>query len=185
MFSAVICGVTLSSSEAETNSTLISVAVVLTILQKRRRKHVMFSAAILEWFAVLSFVNGTNTLTSLIELLKEEDFYWNAIGLLIPILAGALLFIAFLLEVIYRPKKEAEEEIKFDIGEAISEEEVEPGEEIIEEGEELEEEEEIEGKEEVEEKEVEALEEEEPGEELEDEESEEEREIKAELGDLS
>ncbi|MEE9150335.1 MAG: zinc ribbon domain-containing protein [Thermoplasmata archaeon] len=104
-------------------------AIVLTFLQKRRRVHLLFSAAILELFAVIFFVNGANTLLGLIEFLTEEDFYWNVMGLAIPILGCALLFIAFLLEMKYRPKEEPGEEIKFDISEAISEKEEEEEEE--------------------------------------------------------
>lgn len=98
-------------------------ALILTILQWRRRKHLMFAAGILELFAVLFFVNGANTLIGLIGFLKEGDYYWNISGLIIPIMAAALLLFSFLLEMIFRPKKKPEEEIKFDISAAIAEEE--------------------------------------------------------------
>jgi hypothetical protein len=113
---------------------LTIVAIIFTYLDKKRRAHLMLSAAILEFFAVIFFVNGANTLLNLIEFLTEEDFSWNVLGLLIPTLAAVFILVAFLLQVIYRPKEEEEEEeekeIKFDISAAISEEEAEGGEEL-------------------------------------------------------
>ncbi|UCE73145.1 MAG: hypothetical protein JSV56_08890 [Methanomassiliicoccales archaeon] len=102
---------------------LVILGILFIYLEKRRAKHILFSAALLEILAVIFFVNGANTLLNLIDFLTEEDYTWNTLGLLIPLLAGILLFIAFLLETIYRPKEEPEKEIKFDISGAISEEE--------------------------------------------------------------
>ena len=141
------------------------IAMILIIFDKRLKMHTLLAAAILEWFAVIAFVTGANTLMGLVEFVKPEWVTWNALGLLIPTLAGALLFVAFLLEFIFRPKEEVEEEeeeeeIKFDIGAAIAEEEEgveedEGEEEAEEEGKEAEEEDEEEGEDVVEEEEVE------------------------------
>ncbi|ODS41019.1 MAG: hypothetical protein A7315_07230 [Candidatus Altiarchaeales archaeon WOR_SM1_79] len=111
---------------------LIIVAMILIIFQKRRRAHVLFTAALVEWFAVIFFVIGASTLVSLIEFVKAEWVSWNIIGLILPILAGAVLFVAFLLEMIFGAKEEApsaEKEIKFDISAAMAEEEAAEGEE--------------------------------------------------------
>lgn len=106
---------------------LTIVALILTILKKRRRKHFMVLAGIFELLSVIFFVNGANTLIGLIGFLNEGDYYWNISGLLIPIIAGVLLLVAFILEMIYRPKKEPEKEVRFKI-EGLAEEEAEPSE---------------------------------------------------------
>ncbi len=102
---------------------LTIIAMLLVIFQKKQRMHLLLSAAIVEWLAVAFFVIGASTLLSLIEFLREEWVSWNVIGLLIPTLAGAVLFIAFILEILYRPKEMPEKEIKFDISAAMAEEE--------------------------------------------------------------
>jgi hypothetical protein len=102
---------------------LTAIALFLVIFQKRHRMHLLLSAAIVEWLAVSFFVIGASTLLGLIEFLKEEWVSWNVIGLLIPILAGAALFIAFILEIVFRPKEIPKEEVKFDISAAIGKEE--------------------------------------------------------------
>ncbi len=110
----------------------IAIAIILTLFGRRRRVHAMFTGAIVSWFAAICFFIGVNSLIDLVKFMKPEWLHWNVLGLLLPIIAGALLFVAFLLNMIYAPKEkpeEEEEEIKFDIGAAISEGEIE-GEEL-------------------------------------------------------
>jgi hypothetical protein len=107
------------------------IGIIFTFLEKRRRKHILFTAALLEIFAVVFFINGANTLLGLIEFLKVEDYTWNAVGIAIPAAAGGLLLVTFLIEMIFGPKDKVaeagvcapEDEIKFDISGAMAEEE--------------------------------------------------------------
>ncbi|UCG69014.1 MAG: zinc ribbon domain-containing protein [Thermoplasmata archaeon] len=114
---------------------ITGIATVLVALQRRKRRPFLLAGAIINWMGVVFFVVGANTLIDLVEFIEPEWVTWNVLGLLIPIIAGALLFIAFLLDIRHSPKEEAEEEaeekeIKFDISAAISEEEAEGEEEL-------------------------------------------------------
>ncbi|UCE36360.1 MAG: zinc ribbon domain-containing protein [Thermoplasmata archaeon] len=110
-------------------------ATVLVLLQHRKRRHLLLAGSIINLMGVVFFVVGANTLISLVEFIKPEWITWNVLGLMLPILAGALLLIALLLDFKYSPKEEkpaeAEEaapeegEIKFDISGAMDEEEAE------------------------------------------------------------
>jgi hypothetical protein len=116
------------------------IAILLVALQHRKRRSFLLGGAIINWMGVVFFVVGANTLIDLVEFIKPEWVTWNVLGLLIPIIAGAFLFIAFLLDIRYSPKEEkptkaeeagapAEDEIKFDISGAMGEEEAAEGEE--------------------------------------------------------
>jgi hypothetical protein len=115
---------------------LAILGMLFMILQIKRRKGFILLAGILEIFAVLFFINGANTLVNLIKFLAEEDFTLNAVGLFIPLLAGALLIVLFILQWRFGPKKVKEEvcavegeELKFDLSGALAEEEEEEEEE--------------------------------------------------------
>jgi hypothetical protein len=101
--------------------------ILFTNAQRKRRVHLLFTAGLLEIFAAIFFINGANTLLSLITFLTEDDYSWNILGIMIPILAGAILIVAFIIEMKYRVKEPEEvglpeDEIKFDISEAMAEE---------------------------------------------------------------
>ncbi len=104
------------------------VGILYTHLERKRRKQLLFTAGLLQIFAVLFFINGANTLIALIDVLKAEDFTYNFLGLGIAILGGVLLLVAFFVQWRYGPKEplvgvsEPEEEIKFDISAAMAEE---------------------------------------------------------------
>jgi hypothetical protein len=110
-----------------------ALGIVFTNTDRKRRVHLLFAGGLLEIFAAIFFINGANTLLSLITFLTEEDFSWNILGILIPIIAGAILIVAFIIEMKYRPKEAEdavclpEDEIKFDISEAMAEEAEEEG----------------------------------------------------------
>jgi hypothetical protein len=104
---------------------LTIVAIIMTFLQRRRRLHVMFTAAVFNWLSVLFFYNGITTLIDLIGFIKDEWVIWNSLGLMLPIIAGTMLIIVIILELKFGEKKpvaepKQEEEIKFDISSAIS-----------------------------------------------------------------
>jgi hypothetical protein len=119
---------------------ITGIASLLVLFQHRKRRHLLLAGAIINWMGVVFFVVGANTLIDLVEFIKPEWVTWNVLGLIIPVVAGALLFVAFILDIIFSPKKEklkkakeaeapAEGEIKFDIGAAMEEEEDEEEEE--------------------------------------------------------
>lgn len=103
--------------------------ILYTNAQRKRRVHLLFAAGLLEIFAAIFFINGANTLLSLITFLTEEDYSWNILGIMIPIIAGAILIVAFIIEMKYRTKETEgavclpEDELKFDISAAMAEEE--------------------------------------------------------------
>jgi hypothetical protein len=116
------------------------IAILLVALQHRKRRSVLLGGAIINWMGVVFFVVGASTLIDLVEFIQPEWVTWNVLGLLTPIIAGTLLFIAFLLDIRYSPKEEkptkaegagkdaeaagsVEDEIKFDISAAVTEEE--------------------------------------------------------------
>jgi hypothetical protein len=103
---------------------ITGIATVLVALQHRKRRHFLLSGAIINWMGVVFFVAGANTLINLVEFIKPEWVTWNVLGLLIPIISGIFLFTAFLIDILFSPTEETEEEeIKFDIGGAMEEEE--------------------------------------------------------------
>lgn len=105
-----------------------TIGILYTKAQRKRRVHLLFAAGLLEIFATIFFINGSNTLLSLITFLTEEDYSWNILGILIPLIAGLLLIIAFIIEMRYRQKETEDEvclpedEIKFDISASMAEE---------------------------------------------------------------
>jgi hypothetical protein len=109
---------------------------LLVFIQHRRRRAFLLAGSIINWAGVLFFVVGANTLIDLVEFIQPEWVTWNVLGLIIPIIAGAFLFIAYLLDMKYSPKEEEtaevietvapeEGDIKFDISTAMDEEEAE------------------------------------------------------------
>jgi DNA-directed RNA polymerase subunit RPC12/RpoP len=112
------------------------VGILYTHLERKRRKQLLFTAGLLQIFAVLFFINGANTLISLIDVLKAEDFTYNFLGLGIAILGGVLLLVAFFVQWKYGPKEPlpgeyaVEDELKFDISAAMAEEGAEDEEEF-------------------------------------------------------
>ncbi len=108
---------------------IAGLATLLVLFQHRKRRHLLLAGSIINWMGVVFFVVGANTLIDLVEFIKPEWVTWNVLGLIMPIIAGAVLLVALILDIMYSPKEEkptkAEEgeELKFDLSGAVSEEE--------------------------------------------------------------
>jgi hypothetical protein len=105
---------------------ITGIAALLVLKQHRKRRKFLLGGAVINWMAVVFFVAGASALIDLVEFIEPEWVTWNVAGLLIPIISGVFLFIAFILDIKYSPKEEAEageDELKFDISAAMAEEE--------------------------------------------------------------